>query len=63
MLRYAGPAALLNRQWFDLLMGLLPLSVGNALGNGLNEPREDFIGTRVTAGSLLLEFALQPSFP
>ena len=43
-----------NHQSFDILSGLLPLSVGNAWGNGLNGPGEIFIGTRVATGLIFL---------
>ena len=44
--RYAGFIAMPNRQWFAVLLAYLFIH-GKRTRNGLNEPREDFIGTRV----------------
>ena len=40
-------AELSNRSWFDIFVGLTSLVCWKRMRNGLNEPREDFIGTGV----------------
>ena len=40
-------AELSNRPWFDIFVGLAFSSMEKRMRDGLNEPREDFIGTGV----------------